>query len=131
MLTSLTNYLFDSRYRKARLWVAFILYSAIIGIGSIPGARTEMGHFAPGLILHGSAYAVITLLLFAGMDGSRLKKSIAALLTVALMGALDEYVQSFLPYRTAAIGDWLIDCSASLIILLLLEVMYRYRSGKS
>jgi VanZ family protein len=37
-----------------------------------------------------------------------------------LMGALDEYVQSFFPYRHAAIGDWYVDVSAGIFMSALL-----------
>ncbi len=32
------------------------------------------------------------------------------------MGAIDESVQSFFPYRGAAVGDWMVDCSAALFV---------------
>ena len=36
------------------------------------------------------------------------------------MGAGDELLQSFFPYRGAAVGDWLVDCSAALLTAALL-----------
>ena len=33
---------------------------------------------------------------------------------IALMGAFDEYVQSFFPYRSATVTDWCVDMSAGL-----------------
>jgi VanZ family protein len=41
-------------------------------------------------------------------------------LTIALMGAGDELLQSMFPYRGASIGDWLVDCSAATITSALL-----------
>jgi VanZ family protein len=45
-------------------------------------------------------------------------------LTIAVMGALDEFVQSFFPYRHAAVSDWVVDCSSAIIIALLLRVLW-------
>jgi hypothetical protein len=127
MAQQIAAYLFNDKYQKFRFWSAFTLYFLILTIGSIPGARHEIGQFAPGVILHSTAYAVITFFLFTGfLEGSRLSRSIRALLIVALMGALDEMVQSFFPYRHAAVSDWLVDCIASLITLLLLAIVHRY-----
>jgi len=90
------------------------LYAAIVIAGSIPNARAEIGHFASGLALHFTSYSVLTFLVWSGLNRDRLDRSVLAFLTVAAMGAFDEFVQGFLPYRTAALGDWAIDCGASL-----------------
>ena len=38
-----------------------------------------------------------------------------AVLAIALMGAFDELVQSFLPYRSGDMRDWLIDITAAFL----------------
>lgn len=110
----------DPSLARRRLAVAFSLFAAIIALGSIPGARAEIGNFASGLILHGLAYAGICTLLFTGYRGSAGRRAVAAVLTVAVMGALDELVQSFLPYRHGAVGDWMVDVSAATLAAMLL-----------
>jgi VanZ family protein len=110
----------DPKLRKLRYGCGILMYAAIIGMGSIPGARAEIGNYASGLILHSLAYAVITFLLFTGSNGSARERALRAVLTVAAMGAFDEFVQSFLPYRNAAVSDWLVDCNAALITAALL-----------
>ena len=32
------------------------------------------------------------------------------------MGAVDELVQSLLPYRRGAVADWLVDCNAAVMV---------------
>lgn len=98
-----------------RIRCACILYLAILVLGSIPGARADIGHVASGAVLHSIAYAGLCLLVFGGIDASRARRAIGAVLTIAAMGALDETVQSFFPYRGAAVGDWLLDCGAALV----------------
>jgi VanZ family protein len=110
----------DPKLRKLRYGCALLIYAAILVLGSIPGARAGIGHFATGVILHSLAYAVLTFLVFTGSDGSARSRAWKAVLTVALMGAGDELLQSFFPYRGAAVSDWLVDCNAALVTSALL-----------
>jgi hypothetical protein len=105
----------DDRLRKLRYSSAFVLFTAIIIMGSLPGARAEIGTVASGIVLHSLAYGIITFLLFTGSLGSARERAIKSVLTVMAMGALDELVQSFLPYRSGTVGDWMVDCNAALI----------------
>jgi VanZ family protein len=110
----------DPRYENRRYLSAILLYLAIILMGSIPGARADIGNFASGLVLHSLAYAAVTILLFTGSSGSASLRAVKAILTVVAMGALDEFIQSFLPYRRASVIDWAVDCNAAVIASALL-----------
>ncbi|QYF94178.1 VanZ family protein [Massilia sp. PAMC28688] len=115
-MSSLLNLLvLDERLRRQRFYVALLLFTVILIVGSIPGARQEIGVFASGIILHSVAYSTLTVLMFTGVQGSRKRRAIVASLAVIAMGALDELVQSALPYRVGSLGDWLVDSVASLI----------------
>lgn len=105
----------DPTWRKLRLRLALSIYAAILVLGSIPGARAEIGHFASGVVLHSLAYALLSCLIFTGSTGSAPRRALKAVLAVALMGAADELVQSMFPYRGAAIGDWVVDCIAAAV----------------
>jgi len=105
----------DERLRSWRFAAALLLFTLIIAIGSIPGARADIAHLASGIILHSVAYACVTFLLYTGSAGSSARRAVKAVLLVMTMGAIDEIVQSFLPYRTGAVGDWMIDASSALL----------------
>lgn len=120
---------FEPALQKQRYRCAIALYLMILALGSVPGARTDIGEYAPGIVLHFSAYAGLTLLLFGGSNGNRLDRSIKSVATVMAMGAVDELVQSFLPYRHGAVSDWLIDCSAALLTALLLWALWPRLQG--
>lgn len=107
-------------HARLRYWSAIVLYLMILVLGSIPNARADIGEVASGVVLHSCAYGGLAFLLFTGGSGSAAWRGVKAVLTVALMGALDETVQSFFPYRHAAVGDWLVDCSAALLAALLM-----------
>jgi hypothetical protein len=111
----LTSLLFGADYQRLRYRTAIVLYLLILIIGSLPGARADIGEVASGVLLHSTAYAGLTYLLFSGSDGGRYMRACKAVLTIAAMGALDEYVQSYFPYRHASAGDWMVDCTAAVI----------------
>ena len=107
-------------HQSLRYRTALFLYALIIVLGSLPGARADIGNYASGLLLHSCAYAILGALLFSGSPGSAAMRAVKSWLTVAAMGAGDEFVQSFFPYRHASVGDWAVDCSAAALVSLLL-----------
>jgi hypothetical protein len=112
--------LFGERFGPLRLGLALAVYLAMVIGGSIPGVRADMAQVASGYVLHSTAYGGLCFLLFTGRAGSRNQRALWAVLAVMALGAIDEYVQSFFPYRRAALMDWLVDCSAALVATLLL-----------
>ena len=44
------------------------------------------------------------------------RRALLSVLMVAAMGALDEFIQSFLPYRRGAVSDWLVDITAATLV---------------
>lgn len=115
MAAFLSLLILDARLRKWRYGLALALYAAILVLGSVRGARVEIGHYATGLVLHSVAYGGITFLLFTGSPGTPARRALQAVLTVVVMGALDETLQSFLSYRKGTTGDWMVDCIAAIV----------------
>ena len=113
----------DPRLRILRCAAAIALYLTIVVTGSIPGARAEIGHYASGLVLHSLAYASLAFLWFTGSSGPGAARAAKAVLAVAVMGAGDEFVQSFFPYRGADIHDWMVDCASAIVTSALLWAM--------
>ena len=105
----------DDRLRPWRCAAALILFALIIMIGSVPGARAEIALVASGIVLHTLAYSCVTFLMYTGSRGSRTQRAAKAVLTVLVMGAIDETVQSFLPYRHGAVSDWMVDGASALL----------------
>lgn len=120
MTPTLSQLVLDERLRLWRFSGAVLLFVLIVAIGSIPGARAEIGNVASGIILHSVAYSCVTFLLYTGCSGTRFARAAKAVLAVMVMGAIDETVQSFLPYRHGAASDWMVDCSAALVTAALL-----------
>jgi hypothetical protein len=117
MLNLIARLLTDPCYRRWRFGSAFVAYFLMVGLGAIPGTRESIGHVASGLVLHSAAYAGITFLLLTGSAAPLWRRVAQSLLTVAALGALDEYIQSFFPYRHGTVTDWYVDVSACLVVL--------------
>lgn len=116
--------LLEPRFQALCFRGAMFIYVLIVVIGSIPGARHEIGAFAPGTVLHALAYSGLTVLLFIGKGADVAGRAINAVFIVAAMGAGDEFVQSFLPYRGASLLDWLVDVAASLVAATAMCIAY-------
>jgi hypothetical protein len=123
MTITLSQLLTHPGLRLACRACAVIMYLGIVVAGNIPGARADIGQYAPGVVLHSMAYAVLTLLCFLGSTGSPAARAGKAVLAVALMGAGDEFIQSFFPYRGADVRDWAVDCSSAVLVSLLLAIL--------
>ncbi|MGF6274822.1 VanZ family protein [Massilia sp. UYP11] len=109
--------------RRALHGVALLGLLAILVAGSIPGARAEVGAYASGVVLHGMTYAFLSALWFLGATGTPLQRALKAMLAIALMGAVDEWVQSFFPYRSGDVRDWLVDVTAATLASTVLAVL--------
>lgn len=118
MRALLTRFISDKHAEALMFRCGLALYLAVILFGSIPGARDEVGEVASGLVLHFATYSCIALLLACGAAGNVTARAFKAFCIVALMGALDEGIQSLLPYRDGALDDWMIDISAALFVTL-------------
>lgn len=115
MLQLLSQLILEERLRKLRLTTALSLFAVILILGSIPGARAEIGQLASGIVLHSVAYGGLTLLLFTGTTGTRSERAVKSVLAVMAMGAADELVQAMLPYRVGAVLDWMVDSIAAVL----------------
>lgn len=121
----------DARQASLRLRLAYLGYAIIIILGTIPGARAEVGEVASGFFLHFTAYACMTALLFTGYQGSAGTRALRAVTIVAVMGALDEFIQSFLPYRNGTVKDWYVDVAAAIVSSVILAQLFLRTRRKS
>lgn len=111
----LTQLFLSDSHARWRFWGAITLSILNCIIGSIPGARAEAAQLASGLVLHSCGYSGLAFLLFTGCQGEPPQRALKAVSGIAIMGAVDEFVQSFFPYRHGSIDDWLVDMAAAII----------------
>ena len=116
----------STKFRRWSGLSAIALFSLIVVLGSIPGARDEIGQLATGVVLHSLAYAVLAALTFTALSGALPRRAVFTVLSIAVMGAMDEGVQSLFPYRHAAVEDWLVDVTAGAVTSAWLAYIWRY-----
>lgn len=109
--------------RRFGLIAALLFFFLMIVLGSLPGRAEALSSLTHDKLLHFAAYSVISLLLYAGMEGSRLKRAMKTLLSVALLGLLDETIQHFLHYRNSDVRDWLFNMLAAVLNVTLYTVL--------
>lgn len=115
MRSLITRFIPDELYERCMFGCGLALYLAVLVFGAVPGARAGLDDVASGLVLHLATYACITFLLATGSRGHVARKAINAFLIVVAMGALDEAIQSQLPYRHGTVTDWGVDTIAALL----------------
>jgi VanZ family protein len=96
----------------------------------LPSASPQTLDFLHHIIrkcAHLTEYFILSLLIFrgirAGQKGWHLRWAVTTILVVACYAALDEYHQSFVPGRTAAVGDALIDISGGIAAMLVASLV--------
>jgi VanZ family protein len=124
MTVVLASLLQNPKVRLLSIACAIVMYLTIVIAGNLPGARADIGHYASGVALHSTAYAVLTILFFLGSTGSLAVRALKAVLAIAALGAGDEFIQSFFPYRGADVRDWAVDCTASIVTVGLLCLLW-------
>lgn len=107
-------------------WIAaaVVLFIALLLIGAMPGYATGLSNAAIDNVLHAFGYGLLTIFLFNGSTGIVLGRALSALLTIGLLSAVDEAIQSFISYRSANLRDWYFDMLASLVCVAIL-VLYQ------
>jgi VanZ family protein len=94
----------------------------------------ESLHFIVRKCGHLTEYFILSLLILrgirAGARGMRLRWALLTILLVAGYASLDEFHQSFVPGRTAAVGDVLIDTSGGAVALIVASLFARFRKDR-
>jgi VanZ family protein len=105
---------------------------------SLPPATLQFVHFLVRKSAHFVEYFILSLLLLRGIRAGRheahVRWAVSAVLIVAAYAALDEFHQSFVPGRTAAVGDVVLDtCGgvAAQIIVGILILIGEHRRRQS
>lgn len=106
-----------ARWTPPIVWVAVILVGTSwprISLGSPDLALDKVAHF--------TAYAILAALsLRATLTPRHLATMVAVVLSVTLLGAVDEWHQSFIPGRSMSFLDWCADSLGALVGVLVVR----------
>ncbi|WP_295750763.1 VanZ family protein [Undibacterium sp.] len=111
-------------YRRSFLLGA-IFFATMVAIGAIPGEATALSARIPDKLLHFVAYSFLTCCIFGSLKGGLWSRSWRSIVYVGMLGALDENIQRFMPYRSCDIADWAFDMLAATLSVLILSLIYR------
>lgn len=119
--------------RKLLWWTPAALHMSIITWFSHQPSWPDAAVGHPDWFLHGAAFGLLALLCLLGASqATRLEGArpwVAALLVTVLAGALDEWHQSWIPGRDAAVADWMADCAGAVVSLTLVFAARSLRGG--
>jgi VanZ family protein len=115
-LMAIDSFFTPQRCRSA----AFVFFLLMVVIGAIPGEAQALSDAVGDKLLHLCAYSFLTCALFCGMPSSNDNRAWATVLLVGLLGGVDEAIQSFMPYRSASMTDWIFDMLAGGLTLAVL-----------
>jgi VanZ family protein len=107
---------------------AIFALSSIAKLPSLPGGLTDhTGHFIGYTLLGSLALRGFADARWQGVTSSAAWRSV---LLASLYGITDEYHQSFVPGRTPAVDDWVVDTAgATIAALAILWIARTRRSG--
>ena len=116
------NELLMAQCRPGLLLLTLLFFVLMITLGSIPGEASALSARFGDKLLHVLADGFMAMLLFHAIKGSRSMRFFAPIAMIALLGLIDESVQSFLPYRHASLLDWFFDVAAAALAVTLLAL---------
>lgn len=97
------------RWRQWLPPLALLLYGLILTLGNMRGMDEQLLPDASDKLIHGLAYGGLAALLFVGLRAPASQRALQIVALIAVLGAIDEFIQSFMPHRDADILDWTAD----------------------
>jgi len=106
------------------LWICLLLafFIIMLALGAIPGNADALSDRFGDKPLHLLAYGFMAALCLQSLQGRRLAQSLLSVLIIALLGLIDELVQSLLPYRNASLLDWCFDIAAAITVIVFMNL---------
>jgi VanZ family protein len=116
---------------RACRYGALVFFMLLLVIGAIPGKAEALSAVVYDKLLHLIAYAVLTALVYGALPGGTAARAVRTLLIIAILGGIDEGIQSLFSYRNASWIDWSIDMLAGFVAVGLLVGLDLRRRRKS
>ena len=111
------------RGRPLLVPLALLAYGLILVLGNVRGLGQTLAPDTSDKTLHLLAYGGLSALLYLGLRLPPLRRSAIILGVIALLGAVDETVQAFIPYRDSDLRDWLADLAGAALVCALLSLL--------
>ncbi len=102
----------------------------MVAIGAIPGEATGLAAKIPDKLLHFIAYSFLTCCIHRSLNCGLLSRAVRTVMIVGVLGALDENIQRFMPYRSCDLKDWIFDLLAAFFSVVVLSFILAIVSPK-
>ena len=113
-------------WRRALIPLATLLYLTMLVLGATLTVLPDPLQQSNDKLLHLLAYGGLAGLLFLGLQRPTLQRCGIVILTIAVLGGVDEAIQSLFPHRHSDVMDWLADVAAACGACLGLSVLRQY-----
>ena len=80
-------------------------------------------------VIHFSAYAALGVAMGWAARSRAVRRTLACIVVVSLLGAADEWHQKFIPSRSMDVHDWMADTAGAVTGLFLVTVLARRRES--
>lgn len=112
-----------SRWRHWLPPLALVLYLMILVLGNMRGMSEQLLPDASDKLIHAVAYGGLAALLFVGLRWPAWPRAMGIVALIAVLGAVDEYIQSFMPHRDADVMDWVADVLGAAVVCCVLAAI--------
>ncbi len=103
-------------WRPHWLLMLALFFMLMLIAGSVPGHAQALSARFGDVLLHASAYGFMTVLCMHALHAAPVLRLLLTIGVIALLGLIDESLQSLLPYRNASALDWCSDIAAAAIV---------------
>ncbi len=111
------------RMRRLALLAGFFVL--MVSLGAVPGEANALSDRFGDKLLHALAYGLMAALCFRALVAKPLPRAFMTVAAIALLGLVDESIQSLLPYRNASLADWCFDIASAAIVAAMLLLLDR------
>jgi len=113
-------------HKKTSFFLLLLTWGTMIYFSSIPGNKINFGSVWPSIIYHFLIFLVFCFFLYSFLNQKKINVNLVifSLAICLVLACLDEFYQSFIPFRSSGLFDVLIDfsgASSSMLIGLIVK----------
>jgi hypothetical protein len=110
--------------RQRCLIAAALLFGLLLVLDAMPNLLAALSSFTGEKLLRFSAYATLSILIYAGLSGSSAARALITLSLAGIMRGVEEATQLMLPYHSANLLGWKFDMLAVLTCVGMLMMLH-------
>lgn len=101
-----------------------MLFGMVLALDAAPQAMTALSAIVGDKLFRFGAYASLSTLIYAGLNGTPASRALMALALVSVMRGVEEAIQLMLPYHSANLLGWKFDMLVTLTCVGMLMLLH-------